>query len=169
MGSRLLLNLLRGVPDLLWASIAVLAVGLGPAAGVLALALHTAGVLGRLFAETLENADHEAELALRQAGASRLLAFAYGHCRPYSANGWPIPCTAGKTISALPRYWALSVPADWGSSCIWPCRFSAAPGSQSDHRHAACCHGRWNNSADSGGNTWLEWRRDQPCPAYSIF
>jgi len=76
--SRLLLNLLRGVPDLLWASIAVLAVGLGPAAGVLALALHTAGVLGRLFAETLENADHEAELALRQCGVSHLLAFTYG-------------------------------------------------------------------------------------------
>ncbi|WP_246043428.1 phosphonate ABC transporter, permease protein PhnE [Aquitalea aquatilis] len=76
--SRLLLNLLRGVPDLLWASIAVLAVGLGPAAGVLALALHTTGVLGRLFAETLENADLEPELALQQAGAGRLLAFAYG-------------------------------------------------------------------------------------------
>lgn len=75
--SRLLLNLLRGVPDLLWASIAVLAVGLGPAAGVLALALHTAGVLGRLFAETLENADAEAEQALRQAGAGRVAAFTY--------------------------------------------------------------------------------------------
>ncbi|KJV32815.1 phosphonate ABC transporter permease [Aquitalea magnusonii] len=78
LASRLLLNLLRGVPDLLWASIAVLAVGLGPAAGVLALALHTAGVLGRLFAETLENADHTPELALRQSGVSQVLAFAYG-------------------------------------------------------------------------------------------
>jgi phosphonate transport system permease protein len=78
LASRLLLNLLRGVPDLLWASIAVLAVGLGPAAGVLALALHTAGVLGRLFAETLENADPAAEQALRQAGAGRVQAFSYG-------------------------------------------------------------------------------------------
>jgi len=76
--SRLLLNLLRGVPDLMWAALAVLAVGLGPAAGVLALTLHTAGVLGRLFAETLENAAPEPERALLAAGAGRFAAFAYG-------------------------------------------------------------------------------------------
>ncbi len=75
---RALLNLLRGVPDLLWASIAVLAVGLGPAAGVLALALHTSGVLGRLFAETLENAPSEPSRALELAGAGRLSVFCYG-------------------------------------------------------------------------------------------
>ncbi|WP_024301758.1 ABC transporter permease [Pseudogulbenkiania sp. MAI-1] len=76
--ARLLLNLLRGIPDLLWASLAVLAVGLGPAAGVLALALHTSGVLGRLFAETLENAPPAPEQALRALGAGRLGAFCYG-------------------------------------------------------------------------------------------
>ncbi|SMF13523.1 PhnE/PtxC family ABC transporter permease [Pseudogulbenkiania subflava] len=76
--ARLLLNLLRGIPDLLWASLAVLAVGLGPAAGVLALALHTSGVLGRLFAETLENAPPAPEQALRVLGAGRLTAFCYG-------------------------------------------------------------------------------------------
>lgn len=76
--NKLLLNLLRGTPDLLWGALAVLAMGLGPAAGVLALALHTAGVLGRLFAQSLENLPPEAELALRDAGASRggVLAFA---------------------------------------------------------------------------------------------
>jgi phosphonate transport system permease protein len=62
-------------------------VGLGPAAGVLALALHTTGVLGRLFAETLENADPEPELALQQVGAGRLLAFAYGQL-PTVCSQW---------------------------------------------------------------------------------
>lgn len=76
--TRGVLNTLRGIPDLLWAVLMVLAVGLGPFAGTLALALHTSGVLGRLFAETLENADRRPQLALRAAGASRLAAFLYG-------------------------------------------------------------------------------------------
>lgn len=75
---RLLLNILRGTPDLLWGALAVLALGLGPAAGVLALALHTSGVLGRLFAQTLENTPPEAEAALRHSGASRLGSLCYG-------------------------------------------------------------------------------------------
>lgn len=78
VAARLLLNLLRGVPDLMWAALAVLLVGLGPAAGVLALCLHTSGVLGRLFAETLENAPHEPVQALLLSGASRTRAFCYG-------------------------------------------------------------------------------------------
>ncbi|MDR2324359.1 MAG: phosphonate ABC transporter, permease protein PhnE [Acidovorax sp.] len=73
-----LLNLLRSVPELVWATITALAVGLGPFAGVLALALHTAGVLGRLYAEALQNTPAAPALALRRAGSSRLLAFAYG-------------------------------------------------------------------------------------------
>lgn len=76
--ARLLLNVLRSVPELVWAALMVLAAGLGPFAGVLALALHTTGVLGRLFAETLENAPPEAELALRQVGSGPLAAFCYG-------------------------------------------------------------------------------------------
>jgi phosphonate transport system permease protein len=75
---RFLLNLLRSVPELVWAALMVLAVGLGPFAGVLALALHTTGVLGRLFGETLENVPKDAERALREAGSGALAAFAYG-------------------------------------------------------------------------------------------
>ena len=55
-----LLNVLRSVPELVWAALMVLAAGLGPFAGTLALALHTTGVLGRLFAESLENAPRGA-------------------------------------------------------------------------------------------------------------
>ena len=52
--------------------------GLGPFAGALALALHTAGVLGRLYAEALQNAPAAPARALRLAGSNRLLAFCYG-------------------------------------------------------------------------------------------
>jgi len=76
--ARLLLNLLRSVPELVWAVMMVLAAGLGPFAGVLALALHTSGVFGRLFAETLENAPREPETALLCSGSGKAAAFAYG-------------------------------------------------------------------------------------------
>lgn len=78
MLARLLLNALRSVPELVWAALMVLAAGLGPFAGTLALALHTAGVLGRLFAETLENTPPGPTRALRDAGAGPVAAFCYG-------------------------------------------------------------------------------------------
>lgn len=76
--SRLLLDLLRGVPELVWAVLMVLVAGLGPFAGVLALGLHTSGVLGRLFAEALENAPPEPENALLNSGSNSVAAFSYG-------------------------------------------------------------------------------------------
>ncbi len=72
------LNTLRSVPELVWATITALAVGLGPFAGALALALHTAGVLGRLYAEALDNAPPAPAQALRLAGAPIGLPFLYG-------------------------------------------------------------------------------------------
>ncbi|MFH4146768.1 ABC transporter permease, partial [Acinetobacter baumannii] len=56
----------------------VLAAGLGQNAGTLALAMHTGGVLGRLFAEALEITPAQPAEALRLAGSGRLAAFAYG-------------------------------------------------------------------------------------------
>jgi phosphonate transport system permease protein len=76
--ARLVLNFLRAIPELVWAVFMVLAAGLGPFAGSLALALHTGGVLGRLFAETLENAPREPAQALRDAGSGATAAFLYG-------------------------------------------------------------------------------------------
>lgn len=76
--ARWLMNLLRSVPELVWAAIMVLAAGLGPFAGTLALALHTTGVLGRLFAETLENAPAQPQAALHDAGSGSIAAFTYG-------------------------------------------------------------------------------------------
>ena len=76
--ARGLLNVLRSVPELVWAALMVLAAGLGPFAGVLALTLHTSGVFGRLFAETLENVAEAPEQALRDAGSGPVAAFTYG-------------------------------------------------------------------------------------------
>ncbi|WP_078082849.1 phosphonate ABC transporter, permease protein PhnE [Microbulbifer mangrovi] len=77
-GARAALNALRSVPELVWAALMVLAAGLGPNAGTLALALHTTGVLGRLFAEALENTPTTAADAVRYCGGSRTTAFLYG-------------------------------------------------------------------------------------------
>jgi phosphonate transport system permease protein len=76
--TRFVLNALRAVPELVWAALMVLAAGLGPNAGTLALALHTSGVLGRLFAEALENTPAAPAQALRLAGSSKISAFCYG-------------------------------------------------------------------------------------------
>ena len=76
--TRLLLNGLRAIPELVWAALMVLAAGLGPNAGTLALALHTAGVLGRLFAEALENTPSAPAEAIRLQGGGQVAAFCYG-------------------------------------------------------------------------------------------
>ncbi len=76
--ARLILNFLRSIPELVWAALMVFAAGLGPLAGTLALACHTTGVIGRLFAETLENAPPEPAQALQLLGARPLVAFLYG-------------------------------------------------------------------------------------------
>jgi len=75
--ARLLLNALRSVPELVWAAMLLIAAGLGPFAGTLALAVHTSGVLGRLFAEAIENAPPGPAAALRTQGAGVARVFLY--------------------------------------------------------------------------------------------
>ena len=75
--TRLLLNALRAIPELVWAGLLLIAAGLGPFAGTLALALHTTGVLGRLFAEALENAPPGPADALRAQGVGKTVYFCY--------------------------------------------------------------------------------------------
>ena len=67
--ARLLLNLLRSIPDLVWVLICIVVVGIGPFAGTLAIGVHTAGVLGKLYAETLEEVPQQPVEALRALGA----------------------------------------------------------------------------------------------------
>jgi len=68
--ARLVLNILRSIPELVWVLICILAVGIGPFAGTIALGLHTAGVLGKLYAETMEEVPLRPVEALRSLGAS---------------------------------------------------------------------------------------------------
>ena len=75
--TRLLLNALRSIPELVWAGLLLIAAGLGPFAGTLALAMHTTGVLGRLFAEAVENAPQGPAAALRTQGVGNTAVFLY--------------------------------------------------------------------------------------------
>ena len=76
--TRLILNGLRSIPELVWAALLIISAGLGPFAGTLALAFHTTGVLGRLFAEAIENAPPGPAYALRVQGvpAGRIFLYA---------------------------------------------------------------------------------------------
>ncbi len=75
--TRLVLNALRSIPELVWAALLLISAGLGPFAGTLALALHTTGVLGRLFAEAIENAPPGPSFALRTQGVAQGRVFLY--------------------------------------------------------------------------------------------
>lgn len=74
---RRLLELYRSVPDLVYALILVWTFGIGPLAGILAIALHTTGALGKLFAEVVENADMRPWDGVRSAGGNWLQAVRY--------------------------------------------------------------------------------------------
>lgn len=76
--ARWVLVVLRSVPELIWALVFVRVVGLGPTAGVLAIALTYAGMLGKVYADILESADTHATQTLLRNGSGRLQAFFYG-------------------------------------------------------------------------------------------
>jgi len=75
--TRLVLNALRSIPELVWAALLLISAGLGPFAGTLALAFHTTGVLGRLFAEAIENTPAGPGAALRVQGVGNFRVFIY--------------------------------------------------------------------------------------------
>ena len=76
--TRWLLIVLRSVPELVWALVFVRVVGLGPTAGVLAIALTYGGMLGKVYGEILESDESHATHTLLRNGAGRLQAFFYG-------------------------------------------------------------------------------------------
>jgi phosphonate transport system permease protein len=67
-----LISFLRTVPDLVWALIFVVSIGLGPVAGTMTIVIDTIGFCGRFFAEAMEDAEKAPQEALRTIGASRL-------------------------------------------------------------------------------------------------
>ncbi len=74
---RWLMIVLRSVPELIWALVFVRVVGLGPTAGVLAIALTFAGMLGKVYAEILESDDTHPATSLLRNGSGRLQTFFY--------------------------------------------------------------------------------------------
>lgn len=75
---RQVLNAMRGINEIILALIFVAAIGLGPFAGVLALAVHGAGMLGKFFAEAIEDIDEGPIEAFRSAGVGRFKTIVFG-------------------------------------------------------------------------------------------
>ncbi|MBI2181437.1 MAG: phosphonate ABC transporter, permease protein PhnE [Deltaproteobacteria bacterium] len=78
LAAKSLLNVLRTIPEMVWALIFVFMVGLGSFPGVLALGVHTGGVLGKLFGEVLEDVDTQPIESLQATGATRMQILFYG-------------------------------------------------------------------------------------------
>ena len=76
--ARLELNLLRAIPELVWVLVCILAIGIGPFAGAIAIGVHTGGVLGKLYAEAMEEVPRRPIEALYALGARPLQVLARG-------------------------------------------------------------------------------------------
>ena len=83
---RATLIVLRSVPELVWALVFVRVVGLGPTAGVLAIALTFGGMLGKVYAEILESGESHATQTLMRNGSGRLQAFVYALLPSHAAE-----------------------------------------------------------------------------------
>jgi phosphonate transport system permease protein len=94
-----LLIALRSVPELIWALVFVRVVGLGPTAGVLAIALTYGGMLGKVYAEILESGESGAAQALLRNGAGRLQAFFYA----------VLPANAAELVSYTVYRWECAI------------------------------------------------------------
>lgn len=76
--SRRFMEICRGVPEILYALVFVFAIGIGPLAGVLAIAIHSAGALGKLFSEVNENASMRPVEGIRGVGGNWFEEIRYG-------------------------------------------------------------------------------------------
>jgi phosphonate transport system permease protein len=98
-GVRWVLVLLRSVPELVWALLFVRVVGLGPTAGVLAIAISYSGMLGKVYAEILESSGAHATDALLANGSGRLPALLYG----------ALPDSASELVSYTVYRWECAI------------------------------------------------------------
>jgi phosphonate transport system permease protein len=96
---RVVLILLRSVPELVWALLFVRIVGLGPTAGVIAIALTYCGMLGKVYAEILESSDAHASDTLLANGSSRMGALLYG----------ALPESAAELVSYTVYRWECAI------------------------------------------------------------
>ncbi|MFP4324344.1 MAG: phosphonate ABC transporter, permease protein PhnE [Anaerolineales bacterium] len=74
---RLVMNVTRSIEPIIWALIAIIWVGPGPFAGVLALTIHTIAALGKLYSESIENIDNGPIEAIQATGANRIQTIVY--------------------------------------------------------------------------------------------
>ena len=95
------LNIMRTIPDLVWALMFIAAVGLGPFSGVLALTIHSAGLLGKLYSEALESVDPVPIHSLQAAGVGGLGTLAWG----------VLPQAGGPLISVTLYQWECNIRA----------------------------------------------------------
>jgi phosphonate transport system permease protein len=93
------LIVLRSIPELVWALVFVRVVGLGPAAGVLAIAIAYGGMLGKVWSEIIDSTDPATTQALLRNGCGRLQAFAYG----------ALPACASELVSYTVYRWECAV------------------------------------------------------------
>ena len=96
---RWLLVLLRSVPELVWALLLVRIAGLGPTAGVIAIALTYSGMLGKVYAEILDSSDAHASDTLLKNGSGRLAALLYG----------ALPLSAAELVSYTMYRWECAI------------------------------------------------------------
>ena len=96
---RWMLVMLRSVPEIVWALLLVRIVGLGPTAGVLAIALTYSGMLGKVYAEILEFSDAHTTESLLRNGSGRLSALFYG----------ALPASASELVSYTTFRWECAI------------------------------------------------------------
>lgn len=101
--TRFILNMIRTVPSLVWALIAVVIVGANALAGVVALSIYSIGYLGKFFSDAFESVDNKSAQALQHLGAHPVQVFQYG-------------------------VWPLSRPLIWSHS-LWMLEYNIRAGS----------------------------------------
>nr|WP_280337286.1 phosphate/phosphonate ABC transporter permease [Salinicola acroporae] len=124
---RRLMDACRAINELVFAMLFVVAVGLGPFAGTLALFVHTTGVLAKLFSEAVEATDAGPMEGVRVTGAGRLEEIVFGLIPRYCRCGSRSASTASNPTSAPPRCSAWSAAAVSGCRCGRPCVVSSTP------------------------------------------
>jgi len=101
------LEFARTVPSIVFALIFVIAFGLGPMAGVFAIAIHSTGALGKLFSEIVENIDMKPVEGVRSTGASWVSCMRFAVLPQVVAATPATRCCASRSMSAKPPSWAL--------------------------------------------------------------
>jgi phosphonate transport system permease protein len=102
--ARLILNVMRAIPELVWVLVCILVIGIGPFAGAIAIGLHTGGVLGKLYAEVMEEAPRAPVEALYAVGARPLQVLLYAvwpQARPMLFNYTLLRWEANLRVSTI--------------------------------------------------------------------